>query len=96
MTHSSDFTVVTTARPAAPGEVLSLFATGLGPMRRTVAYGQPFPPNPLAVVTSPVEVRVNGISAEVLGAVGFPNAVDGYQVNFRVPADAGRDWRQFS
>jgi len=30
---------------------------------------------------------VNGKPAEVLGAVGYPGALDGYQVNFRVPAD---------
>jgi uncharacterized protein (TIGR03437 family) len=30
---------------------------------------------------------VNGKSAEVLGSVGLPGTVDGYQVNFRVPAD---------
>ena len=28
---------------------------------------------------------MNGNSAEVLGAVGFPGSVDGYQVNFRMP-----------
>jgi uncharacterized protein (TIGR03437 family) len=32
-------------------------------------------------------VTVNGKSAEVLGAVGYPGSVDGYQVNFRVPPD---------
>jgi uncharacterized protein (TIGR03437 family) len=32
-------------------------------------------------------VLVNGKSAEVLSAVGLPGAVDGYQVNFRVPPD---------
>ncbi len=30
---------------------------------------------------------MNGRSAIVFGAVGFPGAVDGYQVNFRLPAD---------
>jgi uncharacterized protein (TIGR03437 family) len=39
------------------------------------------------VVNSPVEVTVNGKSAEVLDAVGYPGSVDGYQVNFRVPPD---------
>jgi uncharacterized protein (TIGR03437 family) len=48
--------------------------------------GQPFPSNPPTVVNSPVEVTVNGKPAEVLGAVGLPGTVDGYQVNFRVPA----------
>jgi uncharacterized protein (TIGR03437 family) len=36
---------------------------------------------------SPVDVTVDGKSAEVLAAVGYPGTVDGYQVNFRVPAD---------
>jgi uncharacterized protein (TIGR03437 family) len=30
---------------------------------------------------------VNGTPAEVLGAVGLPGTVDGFQVNFRLPAD---------
>jgi uncharacterized protein (TIGR03437 family) len=52
-----------------------------------VDHGQPFPSSPLANVNSPVEVSVNGKAAEVVGAVGYPGAVDGYQVNFRVPSD---------
>jgi uncharacterized protein (TIGR03437 family) len=39
-------------------------------------------------VNSPVSVTVNGEAAEVLGAVGYPGSIDGYQVNFRVPADS--------
>jgi hypothetical protein len=88
VTHSNDFTLVTASKPAAAGEILSLFATGLGPTLPGVDSGQPFPSSPLAVVNSPVEVTVNGKSAEVLGAVGLPGAVDGYQVNFRVPQNA--------
>ena len=85
VTHSGDFSLVTSSKPAVAGEVLSLFATGLGPTVPAVDPGQPFPSTPLAVVNSPIEVKVNGNSAEVLGAAGFPGAVDGYQVNFRVP-----------
>jgi uncharacterized protein (TIGR03437 family) len=33
-----------------------------------------------------VEVMVNGQSAEVSYAGGYPGAVDAYQVNFRVPS----------
>jgi uncharacterized protein (TIGR03437 family) len=33
---------------------------------------------------------VNGKPAEVVGAVGLPGAVDGYQVNFRLPADTSK------
>ena len=87
--HSSDFSLVSASKPAAADEILSLFATGLGPTRASLAPGQPFPSSPLAVVNSPVEVMVNGESAEVLAAVGYPGAVDSYQVNFRVPATTG-------
>lgn len=84
--HSNDFALVTSARPAAAGEVLSLFAAGLGPTVPGVDPGVPFPSSPLAAVNSPVTVTVNGTPAEVLGAVGYPGTVDGYQVNFRMPS----------
>lgn len=84
--HSNDFSVVTAAKPAKAGDLLSLFATGLGPVRGNLELGKPFPTSPLAPVNSPVEVMVNGISAEVLAAVGYPGSADGYQVNFRVPS----------
>ncbi len=87
VTHSSDFSLVTASKPAAAGEILSLFATGLGPTRPGVDPGQPFPSSSLVAVNSPVEVSVNGKAANVLSAVGFPGAVDGYQVNFQVPPD---------
>ena len=90
ITHSGDFSLVTASKPAAQGEILSIFATGLGPVVPGVDPGRPFPASPLAVVNSPVEVTVNGKTAEVLSAVGYAGAVDGYQVNFRVPADTAR------
>lgn len=77
VTHASDFSLVTASKPATAGEILSLFATGLGPTRPAVDLGSPFPATPLAVVNSPVEVTVNGKPAEVLAAVGYPGAVDG-------------------
>jgi hypothetical protein len=85
--HSSDFTLVSSAKPAAPGETLSLIATGLGPTVPEVDLGTPFPSSPLASVNSPLTVTVNGEAAEVLAAVGYPGSVDGYQVNFQMPSD---------
>ena len=85
ITHSSDFSLVTASKPA----ILSLFATGLGPVRGSVT-GQPFPSNPLAGINSPVGVTVSGVPAEVLAAVGYPGSVEGYQVNFRVPSEAAK------
>jgi uncharacterized protein (TIGR03437 family) len=84
--HSNDFSLVTASNPARAGEILSLFARGLGPTSPSVDLGKPFPTAPLAMVTSPVEVTFNGTPAAVLGSAGFPGSVDGYQVNFRVPS----------
>ena len=69
VTHSTDFTLVSASKPASAGEVLSLFATGLGPTVPSVDFGQPFPSTP-AAVNSPITVTVNGKPAEVLAAVG--------------------------
>ena len=90
ITHSSDFSVVSASKPAAAGEMLSLFARGLGPVNPGVDPSAPFPSSPLATVNSPVEVTVNGKAAEVLSAVGYPGGMDGYQVNFRVPPDTAK------
>jgi hypothetical protein len=83
--HSADNSLVTPDKPAQAGEVLTLFATGLGPTRPGVDPGQPFPSDAPQPVNSPVQVTVNGTAAEVLYAGGYPGAVDGFQVNFRVP-----------
>jgi hypothetical protein len=90
VTHASNFSLVSASKPATAGEILSLFASGLGPTIPAVDPSQPFSASPLAAVNSPVEVKVNGKSAEVLAAVGYPGAVDGYQVNFRVPPDIAK------
>ncbi len=90
VSHSNDFALVSTSRPAAAGEILSAFVTGLGPTVPGVDPGSPFPASPLAAVNSPVEVTVNGRPAEVLAAVGYPGTTDNYQVNFRVPTDTAK------
>lgn len=83
--HADDFTLVTAARPARAGEMLVVFASGLGPTRPGVDPGQPFPSSPAQVAALPVEVLVNGRSAEVTYAGGYPDSIDRYQINFRVP-----------
>ena len=88
--HPGDFSAVNSSRPAAPGEILSIFAGGLGPTNPGVDPGQPFSATRVQTVNSPVQVSVNGRSAETLAAVGFPGAVDGYQVNFRLPSDTAK------
>jgi uncharacterized protein (TIGR03437 family) len=85
--HSSDFSLVTAAKPAHAGELLTLFASGLGPTRPGVDPGQVFTASPTQVASSPIDVLVNGNAGEVLYAGGYPNTVDSFQVNFRIPDD---------
>lgn len=81
-----DFSPVTAAKPAKADEVLIVQATGLGPTVPGVDPGQPFPPSPLQAVNSPVQVSVNGQSAQVVNAIGWPGLVNTYRVDFQVPA----------
>jgi uncharacterized protein (TIGR03437 family) len=86
--HTSDFTLVSPSSPAKAGETLSVFVKGLGPLKPAIDPGRPFPASPLAVVTSPIDVAVNGSAAAIVKAVGYPGSTDTYQVDFSVPADA--------
>jgi hypothetical protein len=81
----ADFSPVTSAKPAKTGEILIVRAMSLGPTRPGVESGQPFPPDVLQPVTSPISVLVNGQQAEVANAIGWPGLVDTYRVDFRVP-----------
>jgi hypothetical protein len=83
--HAADSTLVSTARPAQAGEIVTIYALGLGPVRGAVPFGTAFP-KALSPVAAPVEVLVNGSSSEVLYAGGYPGSADGYQINVRLPA----------
>ncbi len=78
----------TQQKPAHGGEILISLATGMGPTRPGVDPGQPFPTwpdHPLQQINSPVSVTVNGRSADVINAIGWPRLVARYRVDFRVP-----------
>jgi len=87
VTHSNG--VLVEAQPARSGEILSLFATGLGPTLPGIDPGKTFTANPVQIVNSPVQVTVNGRPAEVLSAVGVPDTVDTYKVDFLLPSALG-------
>ena len=72
--HSSDFSLVSAARPVVPGEYLSIFASGLGPTRQGPDPGKPFPSSLLAQVNSPVAVTLNGTAVSAVQAVGYPGS----------------------
>jgi uncharacterized protein (TIGR03437 family) len=85
----SDFSPVTSARPARAGETLIVTTKGLGPTRPGLVPGTAFPESPLQEVNSPVDVAVNGKPAEVMTKIGWPGTTDTYRLDIRVPDGVG-------
>ena len=84
----SDFSPVTTARPARAGETVIIMMANLGPTRPGVDPGQAFPLEPRSgrlEVNSPVEASINGKPAEVINKLGWPGLTDVYRVDVRIP-----------
>jgi len=65
-----------------------VFKSGLGQTTPSLNPGAPFPNEPFAVATVPVEVWVNGESSPAINQIGVPGTTDTYRVDFRVPEGA--------
>lgn len=74
--------------PAARGEVVIIYCSGLGPVSPPVVAGRPAPSSPLSGVINPVTVLIGGKEARVLFAGLAPGFSGLYQINAFVPADA--------
>ena len=72
--------------PAAAGDVLVLYCTGLGAVNQTIAANALAPGSPLVTTTNPVTVTIEGIPATVLFAGLSPGFAGTYQVNVVVPS----------
>jgi uncharacterized protein (TIGR03437 family) len=91
--HASDYSLVTASHPAAPGEAIVIYATGLGSVSTTVADGAPaLGADPVQQVCQPPSVMLGGTpangegaSANILYAGLTPGYVGLYQVNVQVP-----------
>jgi uncharacterized protein (TIGR03437 family) len=84
----TDGTLVVPARPAARGEALALYCTGLGEVSRPPASGTPAPRSPLSEMPVLPTVTVGGVPAQVTFGGLAPDFVGLYQVNFVVPQGA--------
>jgi uncharacterized protein (TIGR03437 family) len=82
--HAADSTPISAAKPAKAGEMITIYAFGLGPTRAG-PIGTPYPASGTPVA-APIDVLVNGSPADVLYAGGYPGSTDGYQINVRLPA----------
>jgi uncharacterized protein (TIGR03437 family) len=40
---------------------------------------------PWDIVNSPIDIAINGVTAEVVNQIGWPGSTDTYRVDFRVP-----------
>ena len=86
----TDWSPVTHLAPAKAGETVISMVEDLGETIPPVPYDRPFPTDPFAEVASPVEVRVDGQPAEVLNKFGWPDRVNRYRVDFRIPENVRR------
>lgn len=84
VTHASDFSLVTAANPAHPGEYLAVFCSGLGATTPAVAAGQV---SPLALLQAQAFGVVGGREINVQYAGLAPGSIGLYQVNFQLPSD---------
>jgi len=77
--------IITAANPAIPGEIVSLFMNGLGPVNNQPASGSPAGV-PLATTKTTPTVNFGSQSAPVLFSGLAPGFAGLYQVNVTVPA----------
>jgi uncharacterized protein (TIGR03437 family) len=85
----TDYSLVTPDNPAIPGDYITLYTTGLGPLTVPLVdgYGAPSSP-PFAETVDPFNVVLDGENAIVQFSGLGPGFVGLYQINFIVPADA--------
>lgn len=83
--HPAGFSPITASDPAAPGEVIVLYGTGLGPVVNAPASGAGAPIAPLATMTVPPIVTIGGLDATVQYSGLTPLAVGIWQLNVVVP-----------
>lgn len=83
-THESG-ALLTATEPATAGGVIDLLSVGLGAVLPYPTSGQAAGPHP-SQVSSPIDVRIGGTAAEVIGAWLLPNNAALYGIRVRVPA----------
>lgn len=80
-----DGSLISTTSPAAPGETVCVFLTGLGRPDSDIAAGQPAPASPLILARGPIQVQLGDRSVTPLFAGLTPGFTGLYQINFTVP-----------
>ncbi len=86
----ADGSLVGPNNPAHPGDILTVYTTGLGPLSLSLVDGYGAPSNPLAYTQDPFQVTVGGEQAQVLFSGLAPGFVGLYQLNIVLPSDLPR------
>jgi uncharacterized protein (TIGR03437 family) len=86
ITHSNTNQLVTAEAPAATGEIVSIYATGLGFFDNPLADGVPAPVDP--PIEGPVPIAtIDGRGAKVLRSIMAPGLVGVNRVDVQIPAE---------
>jgi len=78
---SGNASLADAGHPAAVGNTVTIYCTGLGPVTPAVPTGAPAPVGPPSSTVNPVTVTIGGVAANVLFAGLTPNTVGAYYVN---------------
>jgi len=90
--HGDFSALITPENPARAGEIVHLYAEGLGPVDPPVETGQPAPVSPLARVAAPVRCYIPyglgsaDLPVELFYAGLAPGMIGYYQISVRLPA----------
>lgn len=83
---SDQLTVAQAGTPAAIGEAIVIYCTGLGAVNPAVPTGAPAPPSPLSHTVNTPRVTIGGVEARVMFSGLTPGSAGLYQINAVVPS----------
>ena len=82
--HGTTYQVVTDSNPAAAGQIISIFCTGLGAVNPPAQTGA-VPPDPPSQAVAAVQVSIAGVTVQPLYAGVAPGYPGLYQINAQLP-----------